>query len=555
MPQGEDESLQLERNRSAGGGVNNRLFPFDIAEDQSVELMNIDASTPGQRVKRQGTAITASGMTQGPILALAPFQPGDLDPLLLAVAPGTTSADNLKLWEWNGMTSQWTLARTLTGYQNLGAEVEIITGYEANVTTGNYVAMLSYDRALGNGATDGRYFYNGSTLWTTGIYTGGTKVLSYLFNRGFARGTGIEKNRLLFSDLINWTFSGIVYSGAQEVRFGGQSTQQIIAVAQFRQNEVIVFMADRIEELIVEDPFTAPAPLTNWRRMVIDTELGIIGPRAYAVAGQDVYFVDQYGNVRSIARTIQDSVQGSKSRPISESIHGFIRRINPSAAHKTFLRSFDRWLFLALPLDTASEPSHVFVLDVARSVDQQQPVWDGPWTNLNPAAMAVHTFEAATIAADTQPTLYIGQNMTADGRVVKWPRGQDDAGSPIVYQETTRRIHLNQLELDKKFERLEVYAVGTVNATMMVEASPEARGFKLLGYMGILGDSPLLPLTLPFTFGGFGVVNTKFDITELQFGRIRDIQFRFTVTTTGEVKFLGWSLFGWVENFEWRTTS
>lgn len=63
----QDQPLQPIISRSAAGGINTRVFPLDIRDDEAVELQNIDTTTIGQRKKRQGYTIVATGITHGPI--------------------------------------------------------------------------------------------------------------------------------------------------------------------------------------------------------------------------------------------------------------------------------------------------------------------------------------------------------------------------------------------------------------------------------------------------------------------------------------------------------
>ena len=97
---------QAYTSRRVDGGVNNDVFAYDIGENEAVDLRNIDGSTPGQRRVRAGTSIAATGITLGPVYALAPYSPrpasanSSVVGELLAVSPGVGGHN--ELWKWDG---------------------------------------------------------------------------------------------------------------------------------------------------------------------------------------------------------------------------------------------------------------------------------------------------------------------------------------------------------------------------------------------------------------------------------------------------------------------
>jgi hypothetical protein len=544
-------------NRSAAKGVNTRVFALDIADDEAVELKNIDTSTPGQRVKRSGFSIAATGLTAGPVLALSEFTPksdtADAAAVLLAVAPGGSAGDNAQLWKWDGTGTQFTHVGALTGYTGPASQrIDIIPAYDVTLANGHF-AWISSDQS----GVD-RWYYDGTSLAQAAI--GSTDepkgpLLSYAFSRAWGTSVGIKRNHLYFS-----SYGSCISTAWWEpevdhyVIMGGASKDKIVASVPFRQDEMIVFFSDRIEQILVrgslpDSYFSGYDAFNSWQRKVTHTTIGCGSYRSITNTGEDIYFADQYGNIRSLARTIQDAGQGARSLPASEPIKSWIDRVNPAVVGSIVAESYDRWVLVALPIDSATIPTHVFALDTVRTAGFQRPVWDGPWTDLDVREMTVAALDGATDNDDRRPTLYFAQNATAAGIVGKLFRTNEDTGSAIAYDEITKRHSVDTLELDKTFTRLNIFAVGSGTVTLQVQGNAEARGWEHIDYVDLTGDVPALPQTLPFILGGTGVVKSQISLED--FERVKDLQFRFTATTSGEVKFLGYTVLGYHDSYEW----
>jgi hypothetical protein len=77
--------------------------------------------------------------------------------------------------------------------------------------------------------------------------------------------------------------------------------------------------------------------------------------------GGDIYFLAKDG-VRALTRANDDTISGV-SKPISDSILTTIRRINFSYAHKVVSAVLDTRYHLAVPLDGATDNTHVLTFD------------------------------------------------------------------------------------------------------------------------------------------------------------------------------------------------
>ena len=396
-----------------------------------------------------------------------------------------------------------------------------------------------------------RFLYDGSALTTCayGITAPSAMPLKYAFSRGFGVGRQSRRNQVLFSDIASWTVTG--FSLIQAFVMGGGSSQKIEAIEPFRSTELVVFMEDRIEVIRVNEAnYAAPTigtpgpssdPYTNWSREIVDTTIGCGSTKSVAKVGEDIYFVDQHGLVRSLARTALDASQGTRSLPISEPIHSWTNRINPQQFRKIHSAAFERFLFVAFPIDSSGVADHIFRLDVTRTSQLRRPVWDGPWVgdDVNPFSMTVATLPDATLDRDQNATLFVGENTTSSGIVRRMNRTLSGDQS-VVYREETKRYSGGSIANEKEPQTIDVFLGAAADVTIAVEANCDARGYRSIGFVNGIGDAPNLPQAMPYTLAGFGVVHSTFSLSELD--RCRDVQFRFTATTSGDINFFGYSV-------------
>lgn len=546
-----DEQLQRYRNVSVEKGVNNWVHPLRIRDDQAVELQNVDASTPGLRAKRKGTSITATGITHGPILGLGRIKRHTGTDYLIAISQGPAANSHREVWTWAG-SGLWGLRGVMTGH-TAPTSYLIVPVQDLNYQLTGFFAVLWPDKS-----NIKRYGCDGVSLFETGIeetVARGWAFESFL-DHGFAVDAGRFRQTVIYSD-VGAPASTLAFGDAQienvtqAFRMGGNSADLVIAIKGYRSQELIVFMTDRIEELIISSSTFAvggtPTPATEWSRKVIDTTIGCAGRFAIAKVSEDIYFADQYGNIRSIARTQLDASQGTRSLPISQAIQGWVTRVNPAALVETVLEAYDRFLIVAYAIDSATSPDYVFVYDTVRNA------WDGPWTGINPKHFVTATLNLSTNDELKKPILYAGTSETTYGEVLRMYDGTDDAGSTIEYKETTKRIDMGEYSLRKRWERIDVQAVGTANVDLTVEANVDGIGWQTVGTVNLLGGNPRLSIALPFILGVSGIAFDKLTLEELDPGY--DIQFRFSCDTDEEVEILSWTLAAYVERYQRQVES
>lgn len=531
--------------------MNTHAFATDLPDNQAVELRNIDAGTPGIRTVRGGTSLVATGITFGPILALQQFQAVNSDVELLAITPGATypAAGHLSLWSWTG-GAIWNLRGTLTGLTSATAGIQILPGLDlASISATPHIA-----RIFTNQLVDLAYVYSGASLGVTNageaIPSTGMFPAEYMLNRGFAGSkNGSSRGKIFFSQTGSFGYTG--WSQVNSITMGGGVRQAVVAISAFRNQDLIVFLADRLEALIISDSTLdttgASSPYTAWSRIVIDKTIGCASYKTVASTGEDLFFVDQFFHVRSLARTITDNSQGIKRLPISAPLQDYIDRVNPAATDAINAQVFDGKYIVSYPLDSAKECTHTFVWDTIHQA------WYGPYDgNFAAKVMSVATLTNVNAAnKHMNPSLYIGAAATASGLVYMAYDGTTDAGSPIIMQETTKRYDAGIIEAPKAFRFLQDLYIAAGTQTMVAEGRRDGQDWKLLGYVDLNGDTPQLPLTFPFSFGGNGLVRKTFSLEQFE-ETARDLQLRFTCTATDVVSHYGYSIAYHSKNIPWE---
>jgi hypothetical protein len=561
---GEDESLQRVLRRSSAGGLRRDLFALDLGDDEMEVLQNAYSPTEGLLEVRPGFTNIATGISWGPVLALGGYKDDTNAQTLLAVAAGTASDDNLRLWKWDGQTAKFSLAGVMSGYTAADAKIEIIrvTDQVDGTLASKRAVIISTDQPSVK-----RMYYDGTTLGEThwGLSDDLGRAHEFSGGRLIVSGDASESDSIYHSDMQSCIATGMDATASRHFRVGGgNASSEIVTMKVFRGRELIVFMDDAIEVIsMASSNMSLPGngiglipggiPLLDWRRGTIHNRIGCGSWQTVANVGEDMLFMDQDLQIRSLARTISDSSSGIKSLPISEPIKNYTSRINPAARDKCVAVHFERYYILSIPLDSSTEADTVFVLDVAQSARKQKPVWYGPWTGLDARNFTVFKIDDATTPSDKNPTLYFSQNTvdaTNGALVMRAFDGLTDAGTAINFQVDYRRETNGSLEFIKQPRFFRYYGESVAAVTVEVSANCDAEGFVHVGYVDTSGNAPPLPQDLPFDLGGAGIVTKQFYIGE-EVERCRDLQFRLTATCSDGLRIAGYSYFANVDNYSY----
>lgn len=176
---------------------------------------------------------------------------------------------------------------------------------------------------------------------------------------------------------------------------------------------------------------TSDASVANWTSQRITNLAGAVAGRTAVQIGQDVFFLSSFGVVALGALATTNAI--SEAVNLSRPLQPFIDRINPAALGTAWATLWRDHYLLAVPLDSATQPSHFLPFNTTTRR------WGTPWTCTMPAnsvgSGVAFTGWSGGVAANfggTQETL-IADNT---GRVFRLDRTYEkDESAPDITQE------------------------------------------------------------------------------------------------------------------------
>lgn len=485
----------LIKIKDQSGGLNTQSFATEIKDNEAQELQNLFCD-PGLTKKREGTTTFAEATgASGACRALTKFRPDDGSAHVLLQAIGD---------EIYSINSSGVAALRATGY-TADLQGEFTQGLNKMYYSNGTDAVDVFGTALTPST-----LASGAT--TMPIHTTGEYFLNRIFCNDVNNPSYVHYSALLADNFNRST---------QAQKLGeGSGDSEVVKVKGYRNQELLVFMNNRIEELIITDP----SDDSTWSRKVIDDRYGLIAKNTVQELGGVIYFLDNELRVRALARTALDAPLGTQAVPISDKIEDKLDLISNLHIDKCSSGVFEDLYLLGVPKDGATEISELLIFDGSRKV------WYGPWT------LKGAVFVASDLRGQGQD-LYFGN--TTDGKIVRMFDGTfDDDGASYETSLTTKKYNWNRPESDKIFNEIEVAVLGSGEGTVTVDARVDSAGFTRVGTFDIVSGDPALEVDLPFTLGSTGVVRQKLHLE--QFSRGRNIDFRIKHDETGDVQFLEW---------------
>jgi len=496
----------LVRIKTQTGGLNTHTYPTEIRDDQGQEYKNLFAD-PGLLKKRGGTdtfATCASGVS-GAIRSLVDFRPDD----------------------GSGHSLLYQIGSEIYSSNTVGT-----VSLRATLPTSDYEGEFEqgFNKVFFCDGQSDPLVFNTALSFST-IASGVTAMPRHTTSEYFL-------NRIWTNDINNKAH--VAYSGvlddifdltAQVFKFGeGAGNSEVLKILGYRNQELLIFMNNRIEEIII----TNPGDESTWVRRVIDDRYGIGAKDTVKEIGGVIYFLDNERRVRALNRTALDAPTGTQAIAISEQIETDLDRINILHIDKCSAGVYGDFYMLSMPLDDATENDNIYIYDVT------QQAWYGPW--VLPAAKFVET----DIRSRGQDAMF---GNTTNGNIVRMFDGTfDDDGSAYEVSLTTKKYDMGRPESDKIFNEVEFAVLGTGEGTVTVQARVDEAGFTDVGTFTIVSGGPLLPENLPFNLGGTGIVRGKFHLEG--FSRGRNIDFKLTHNETFDIQILEWILTVQDQNYE-----
>ena len=202
--------------------------------------------------------------------------------------------------------------------------------------------------------------------------------------------------------------------------------------------------------------------------------------------GGDIYFLARDG-VRALTRANDDTISGV-SKPLSHPIRDLIKRINFKYTQKIVSAVWDNKYFLAVPLDGATENTHLLVFDL------QNPGWKvETWS---PKALV------STRMTDEVDRLWMQYNtITADCSISSTESSYhifkayvglaEPGGDPVIYDEKTRALSFNDILQKKRWDEMAISFRNdaTETCTMGIMYNIDHRGWVTAG-SAVFGSAP-----------------------------------------------------------------
>jgi hypothetical protein len=549
-----DDVLAVDGSTSFEGGQVSGTVPSLLQKNQVSELVNMNISVTGNLETRFGIETMSTGVSgsTAAVQGMFYFDTPTIEQLLVAsngtlfrntssttfaTTGGTHSsaAANVEFAQLNDLAYYVDggshLFRTDgTTASRQGAKVLSITVTSAGTgyataptvtvgapaltggTTATAIATVAGGAVTGITVTNGGSGYTAAPTVTLSTGSGGNqatatasvhvppqalKLIRSFTNRLFAVGTGTERNTLFASDILD----PAVFKAVNSIIVGGDDGEDITAIQPYYGFQILVFKPTRIY-LVTCDPTETTA--AGWTVQVVSDRIGTVAGRSVAFVNKDVFFLAADG-IRTVARSVADDFS-TVGLPVSEGVKDVIARINRNF-YGTINASFhnNRYL-LALPLDSATSPSHLLVYNaIFNSFEGLHTI---------PAMRMTETNFSGGFTA-TGVKLAIGDGSGRVGHSFDYKDADEDAPSDYLDHGTayTSRIVTKAYDFDDKFSakhgshyELEFFdSVGTADITMRRDTDTNdvtlATGFETSA-----GGGLTLPLTLPATLSA---VTTK----------------------------------------------
>jgi hypothetical protein len=546
------------------GGVNNFNAPWELPEQQCQLLQNIDNDDPTRQKKRDGyvtigigtTGIDASLLTKR-ISGMAQFTPStDSTRLVIAISAGGTgkvySTPDPEVTDWvehkvDGVTSFDGLSDDVPMFQ-ANNRLWFLPDGGLNVHTlapdGKLTDAGNTNTSAPRGAVDGAFI--GNRVWLISEDKG---YFSDVLPKSGLATFDREVNAIDLSPLRNSKpIAARAWRSNSQVRSG---------------NSLIVFYEDSITEVLIN----VLVPLNSSARL-ISPEYGCGSRDSIAVIGDEMYFMDQYGEFRSLQLTALAESQGVRVDPLSHTIkEEFPNNLNVNQLSKVRTQLLRDQVQVYYPRGAQTEAQARMIWDTPRRA------WSGPDTFAHPFSKIIRTkvrgrgWEVFAANGDTDsptPTVY------------RFGAGTyTDAGTAITAKIRYRAFGANSWETEKNWRWLERDASGDIASQWVARyRNDQVSAFTALtphtGLTGTTGslneivqkaagsdfplvptDFPLLPADFPLTFVPQPISRVMYHLDSDGVTPSRFLELEFEDSTSGLASvFHGFRLLAEIEPFE-----
>jgi hypothetical protein len=498
----EDKALVKIRIDRFDGGQNSADLDTTIEASQSKILKNIIITSQGRAITRKGQALFSTDESNTAFTGLGRFTPSaTVDNIVIASDTSIAVSDS------DG-----------TAWATINDGEPLTTGKDTEFIQANTLLF-----AL-NG-TDPTPFYDG-TFWDKGAAsdtsvvnaspptaTTGAWQLNYLFLAGNPS----------FPDFVfvSNNLNPAVFTAGDVLFINTGDGQKVIHLESFRVNELIIYK----ERSIFVLDLTGEEPIIDWTVQPLSKTIGCIASRSVVNTGNDHWFLSSNPiAVRSLVRTQFDKILLNKlSIPIQDIFDGTGNRvINESVISKATAILFDDKYFLAIPTGNSTVNDFVVYYDFTTQSWGTIDGWfPADWLEFDEELFYIDALDGRVIKCftGTQGDMASGPTVTTSS----------EPSIPIRFEIVSKDFVFDNAENFKMPDALEVEFGTTGSFTATVSVELDDGGFQDIGTINLAGDSPTLPVTLPFTLATDGVARKIFQTQSL--GEFRKIAVKISQET------------------------
>lgn len=494
----DDQTLDAAQN-DWRGGADEFATPTNLAPNTGGQLLNCIVEDNGRPRTRPGADALGDLDGSARIQALAYFDTPTLEYIFASVAAS--------LRQWNG--AAWAEAAAYPfGVNSIAAMAQ---GHSKLYCSSGVGQWYSYDGAAwsaGEGTTADDPPVGATILaWHTAL------------NRMFASGViGGVYDALYTSILDNASAGAGKWSAANwSVRVGRGEGEAITALCPAKGFWLAVGKEGSIY-MVYADPTAVSA--SQWLIPRLAGSVGVVNSKAMVYGGDSLWCIGPDLALREIVPTAAAVQSGDAPFQLlpaaSEPAKPYFDRINEGALSKIALHVYGRYLMAALPLDDATEPSHVCVWNLRLRVPSNVPgatipAFIGVWTGWTPTAFLTSRFAGAE-------RLIIGDSA---GLVNEWKDADDqtleatykDNGTAVLATIRGRSWDFGTQRNGKDAESVELQFVDStplVDVVAVLDTEEQRRWT-----VSTVEVQNQLPLTLPFDLAVEGPTRSTKNADEL----------------------------------------
>jgi len=314
-----------------------------------------------------------------------------------------------------------------------------------------------------------------------GIPPVGLRILVTSGNRLFGVGSGVERNTLYASDILD---AGL-WASENSIVVGGGDGEEITAVVPYYANRLVVFKASKIYQVLVPTDMTSAA---DWVVEQVSSTTGCVAEKTAVQVNADIFFLASDG-LRSLSRSTSDDFT-SVGLPLSEIIKDVILTINPVSIGKSYAIFNDNRYILSVPIGSSEICNSMIVYNTILQC------FEGTW-NYGAIQLAQTNFGALgrRLAAKSSNGLITNYNgyKTLDSTVAD---DYKDAGSYYESYVSTRAFIFGDPFADKHGSHFEISFDKTFSGDVdvFIQRDTDSSFVSVLANL----DPSTVELTLPF---------------------------------------------------------